>query len=55
MGVRGLAVITGAIYRPIGLKQHLVDEAPSPILTRFERNHDRMTFRAEMLGRMLVG
>src|SRR5437899_1452176 len=33
---------------------HLVDEAPAPVLSRFERSHDRMLCRPKMLRRMLV-
>jgi hypothetical protein len=36
------------------IKHHLVDIAPSPILTRLKRLHNRMLGPVKVLGRVLI-
>jgi hypothetical protein len=50
-GMSGLSAGSALATR---LHGNLIDEAPQPVLTRFERLHDRVRGGVEVLGRVLV-
>jgi hypothetical protein len=51
---RGRVRCCRRIGRSLELHHHLVDEAPAPVFSRFERSHDRMPCRPKVFRCMLV-